>query len=286
MLPSGWRPRPFVVASVLLHGAVAGVLLLWPGWWAALLLTLLANHAVIGLLVIWPQNQLLGPALVRLPATAVARREVALTFDDGPDPAVTPQVLAMLAAAGATASFFCIGVRAQRHPALVRAIVLAGHSVENHTLHHRFGFAVGMPRALRREIGGAQTVLTALSGQAPRFFRAPLGFRGPPLDPVLAQAGLRAASWTRRGYDTAWRKPQRVLFMLLRGLKAGDVLLLHDGNAARTTNGTPMVLAVLPAVLDALQARGLNAVALPAACAPATSAAAPACPAPAAYAST
>ena len=285
-MPAEWWPTRFVAVSVGLHLAVAVELVLHPAWWPWLLAGLLANHTVATIFTLWPQSQVLGPALVRLPPQAAARGEVAITFDDGPDPEVTPQVLAILAAADATASFFCICARAQRHPALVRAIATAGHSVENHTLTHTKLFACLIPPALTREIMGAQRLLGAIAGQPPRFFRAPMGFRGPPLDPVLARAGLRAACWTRRGYDTIRRNPTRVLDDLLQNLSAGDILVLHAGNAARPSAGNPVVLAVLPGLLRALQARGLKPVSLAAACAPEAWENAAAGPTSAAYAST
>jgi peptidoglycan/xylan/chitin deacetylase (PgdA/CDA1 family) len=285
-MPADWRRTRFVTVSAGLHLAAAAALIVQPGWWPWLLLGVAGNHAAAAALVLWPQNQALGPALVRLPPDAAARGEVALTFDDGPDPEVTPQVLALLTAAGAGASFFCIGKRAARHPSLVQAIAEAGHSVENHTLTHNLGFAFLGPNGLRREIDGAQRVLAAAAGRPPRFFRAPMGFRGPLLDRVLGRAGLRAVCWTRRGCDTLPRKPASVLRGLLRDLAAGDVLMLHDGNAARMPDGTPLVLAVLPELLAAIRARGLTAVSLAAACAPATSEYAAARTPPAVYAST
>jgi hypothetical protein len=83
---------------------------------------------------------------------------------------------------------------------------------------------------------------------------------------VLAKCGLRYVSWTRRGYDAVRHDPLGVAARLTRGLAAGDVLLLHDGAQVRTDAGEPVVLAVLPAVLDQLAARGLKSVSLPAGC--------------------
>ncbi|HMS04910.1 MAG TPA: polysaccharide deacetylase family protein, partial [Burkholderiaceae bacterium] len=94
-------------------------------------------------------------------------------------------------------------------------------------------------------------------------FRAIAGLRNPFLEPILCRQGLLLASWTRRGYDTAEREPERVLARLLDGLAAGDVLMLHDGHAARSASGQAIVLAVLPRLLAELRARGLRAVALP-----------------------
>ena len=256
-----WRPSRAIGASIALHAAAVGLLCVRPAWWPLLLSAVVANHALLTFAVLSPRSRLLGPNLSRLPAGA--GEAVGLTFDDGPDPAVTPRVLDILARAGVTASFFCIGIRARAHPTLVQAIAAAGHSVENHSLTHPLGFASRMPPGLRREVGGAQMILTSLAGRPARFFRAPFGFRSPALDFVLARAGLRHVAWTRRGYDTVCRDPAVVLRRLLRGVAAGDILLLHDGNGARTVQGDPVVLEVLPALLAALAARRLRPMSLP-----------------------
>lgn len=281
-----WRPSLLVRLSIGLHGTALALVILRPAWWPWLAGAVVLNQALLTAAGLWPRSRLLGPNLVRLPPASAARGEVALTFDDGPDPAVTPRVLELLAASCATASFFCIAARAAAHPDLVQQIVQRGHSVENHSLTHPNHFACLMPPGLRRQVGGAQAILAEAAGRPPRFFRPPMGFRGPPLDFVLARAGLRHVAWTRRGYDATSRNPARVLRRLLRDLAAGDVLLLHDGNAARTRTGEPVVLAVLPALLAALAARGLRAVSLPDAYAAAADGVAdPGTPASAGYAS-
>ena len=252
-----------------------------PGGWPWALGLVLGSHAAIAGLSLAPRSQAVGRTLVRLPPGA---RDgcVALTFDDGPDPEVTPALLDLLDAGGARASFLLIGERARAHPDLVREIARRGHAVENHTLRHVPWFACLGLGALRREVAGAQAVLAPLAGRPPRYVRAPAGIRSPLLDPVLSGLGLHHAAWTRRGYDTRCGNPGRVLRRLLRGLRPGDVLLLHDGNAARTVAGAPVVLEVVPALLTALAHRGLRAVPLPSPAAPgATGAAAGAAGSPA-----
>ncbi|MDB5809421.1 MAG: GlcNAc deacetylase, Carbohydrate Esterase Family 4-like protein [Betaproteobacteria bacterium] len=261
-----WRPALLIQLSAWWHAACLLVLAVRPAWWPWLLVALAANHALISLAVLWPRGRWLGPNLTRLPAAAVTRSEISLTFDDGPDPMITPQVLALLERFGARASFFLIGEKAAAFPDIVSAIVRAGHSVENHTYRHPHAFAFFSVAALRREIEAAQTVIAGIAGRAPLFFRAPAGFRSPLLDYVLARMGMRYASWTRRGYDAVRRDPAQILRALTRGLAAGDVLVLHDGTRTITHEGVPVVLAVLPALLEELAARGLKSVPLPAAC--------------------
>lgn len=231
---------------------------LWP--WAAGLVGL--NQLCLALAGLWPRSQLLGPNWVRLPMPAAQRGEIAITIDDGPDPQITPQVLEILDRHHARATFFCIGERARRYPDLCREIVRRGHAIENHTQRHSVLFAFLGPFRTRREIRKAQDTLTAITGQAPRFFRPPAGMRSPVLHPVLAHLGLLHASWSRRGFDTRETKPDVVLNRLLHGLKGGDILLLHDGNAARTAAGAPVILEVLPRLLDSVVRAGLRPVTL------------------------
>lgn len=261
-----WRPALLIRLSVWWHAAVLITLIGRPAWWPWVLAALAANHAVLSLAVLWPRGCWLGPNITRLPVAAAARAEISLTFDDGPDPRITPQVLDLLDRYGAKASFFCIGEKAAAFPDIVKTIVQRGHSVENHTYRHPHAFAFFGMSGLRREIEAAQTVIGGISGRPPLFFRAPAGFRSPLLDPVLAACGLRYVSWTRRGYDAVRRDPPQILQRLTRDLAAGDVLVLHDGTRARTTEGVPVVLAVLPRLLEHLAAHGLKSVALPTAC--------------------
>ena len=256
-----WRPRPAVAAAAGVHLAVPGVLLASPADWPYAFAAVAGSHALLALFGLWPRSQVLGRTLVRLPPGEREGR-VALTFDDGPDPEVTPALLDQLDRCGAKASFFLIGERARTHPDLVREIARRGHGVENHTMRHLRRFALLGPRALRREVAEAQAVLTRLAGRPPHFVRTPAGLRSPLLDPTLAGLRLRHASWMRRGFDARCGDSARVLRRLLHRLRQGDVLMLHDGNSARTYEGKPVVLEVVPALLAALAARGLQPVPL------------------------
>ncbi len=182
---------------------------------------LVANHAALAVAGLLPRSRAIGPNVARLPPAAARRKEVALTFDDGPDPEVTPRVLDQLDEAGMTATFFLIGERAARHPALVREIVRRGHAVENHSHRHSTAFAFYGLGRMRRDVEAAQAAIADAAGVAPVFFRAPFGIRSPLLDPALARCGLHYVSWTRRGFDTVARKPERVLERLARGRRGG-----------------------------------------------------------------
>lgn len=262
---AAWRPNLFLRGSALLHAAALAGVAVAPELWGWALGAVAANQAVLTAGGLLPRSRLLGPNWTRLPAAAAARGEIALTLDDGPDPEVTPRALELLARAGVSATFFCIAERAARHPRLVRAMVDAGHAVENHSLRHRHDFALLGPRRYVEELGAAQDVLAALAGSTPRFFRAPAGLRNPFLGYALARLGLTLASWTRRGFDSVSGDPALVVRRLSRGLAAGDILVLHDGHAARAADGVPVVLAVLPPLLERIAAAGLRPVTLRAA---------------------
>jgi peptidoglycan/xylan/chitin deacetylase (PgdA/CDA1 family) len=250
------------MASAAAHGvALAGTLAhppLWP--WAAGVVV--ADHLLLGSCGLVPRSRALGPNWTRLPAAACARNEVAITLDDGPDPAVTPKVLVLLEAAGVRATFFCIGERVRRHPGLAREIVAAGHCIENHSEHHPWWFSMLGPAHMRSEIERAQLSIAETVDRLPRFFRAPAGLRNPFLEPQLARLGLQLASWTRRAFDTVNGSAEQVLVRLTGKLRPGDILLLHDADGAHSRAGTPVVLEVLPRLLDAVAQARLTPVTL------------------------
>ena len=247
-----WIPSPLLLASAALHAGAGLGVLLRPGVWPWALGTVVTNHLLLGAAGLLPRSHLLGPNWTRLPAHSAERGEVAITIDDGPDPEVTPQVLSQLARHRARASFFCVGERVERYPELVRQIVQAA------TRWKTTANATATPSPSSdhapcgRRLPDAQDEIARVTGNAPCFFRAPAGLRNPFLDPVLSRLQLRLASWTRRGFDTVTRDADAVYARLVKSLQAGDILLLHDGNAARGKNGVPVILDVLPRLLETL----------------------------------
>jgi peptidoglycan-N-acetylglucosamine deacetylase len=254
-----WRPSVAIRLSIALHLACAIAFVAWPRGWPWLLTALVLCHLALAGAGMWPRSTLLGPNLLRLPGAAARRGEIALTFDDGPDRDVTPLVLDILDRYRAKASFFCIGDKAAAHPDIVTDVLRRGHGVENHSMRHSKLFALFGLKALRTDIGMAQSLLSKLAGRPPAFFRAPMGIRNPLLDPIVAGLGLTYTSWTRRGFDTSKRDAAVVLARLTRGLAAGDIILLHDRKSA---HGEAIVLTVLPLLLEHIAAAGLKSVSL------------------------
>lgn len=257
-----WHPTALIRMSIAAHAGAVGLIAVRPALWPWAVGGLLADHVLLTASGLCPRSSLLGPNWNRLPAQSAAARRIAITIDDGPDPEVTPRVLDILDEHKAVATFFCIGDRVVAHPGLTCDIARRGHTIENHSKRHASYFSLLGPRALAAEIASAQDIIGSTVGEPPRFFRAPAGIRNPFLDPVLARLSLRLASWTRRGFDTVSKRPATVLGRLVRGLACGDILLLHDGHAARTADGNAVVLEVLPALLAAINAKQLKPITL------------------------
>jgi peptidoglycan-N-acetylglucosamine deacetylase len=258
-----WHTPALLKASVACHFGAGAAVLAQPGLWPWALGAVVLDHAVVAATGLLPRSTWLGSNMRRLPDASAARGEVSITIDDGPNPALTPLVLDVLDEHRARATFFCIARTAARYPELCREIVRRGHSVQNHSLRHSHTFSLLGPRGFAREIAQAQEVLGQLTGQTPRYFRAPAGLRNPFLAPVLDELGLQLVSWTRRGFDTVRTSPSDVLARLTHKLAAGDILLLHDGTSvAHTSDGVPVVLNVLPRLLQSFEQARLHTVAL------------------------
>lgn len=261
-MSKNWQPSLLIHTSVALHAVALVTLITSPTLWPWILAAIVTNHLVITAAGLWPRSHLLGPNLTHLPATATAKNEIALTIDDGPDPIVTPQVLDILDRYSVKATFFCIADNALRFPQLCQEIIRRGHTIENHSQHHRHNFSLLGYSKIKRELQVAQDTLTNITGQRPLFFRAPAGLRNIFLDPVLTQLELRLATWSVRGFDTQNGNTQQVKNKLLAGLNPGAILLMHDGNAALTPQGIPVIVEVLPSLLASAEASDLHFVTL------------------------
>jgi peptidoglycan/xylan/chitin deacetylase (PgdA/CDA1 family) len=200
----------------------------------------------------------LDPAVVR--RGAPHRRQIALTFDDGPHPALTAATLDVLAAAGCPATFFCVGERVRRHAPLVRRARAEGHLVGNHTLSHRHAWLLP-PAAARGEVlGGARALREAL-GEAVAWLRPPWGAFNAATCGAARQAGQRIALWSVAAPD--WQpgaRPDAIAAHVLRHAHPGAIVDLHDGG--RNERASAAMVAALPAIIAGLRARGYELVRL------------------------
>lgn len=173
-------------------------------------------------------SPLFGRALGRLPRAAGARA-VALTFDDGPNPDATPRVLDALADRGVQATFFLLGRHVERWPALARRVADEGHTLGNHGWHHR-KLHRATPAFVRRDLAMGHEAIAAATGRAPRFFRAPHGFRAPWVSAIAASLGERTVGWTLGVWDTERPGTGAIVRRTIDGTRARSIVLLHDGD--------------------------------------------------------
>lgn len=181
---------------------------------------------------------------------------VALTFDDGPDPATTPAFLEELAARGIRATFFMLGSQIDRAPGLAAEVAAAGHEVAVHGHEHRY-LPLRGPGAVWSDLSRATERAGEVTGVAPRFFRPPYGVLSGPSLPVLRGLQLTPVLWGAWGRE--WERGATgasVLRNVLQGLRGGVTVALHDSDAARASLSGP-ALAGLPFLLEECERRGL-----------------------------
>jgi peptidoglycan/xylan/chitin deacetylase (PgdA/CDA1 family) len=194
--------------------------------------------------------------------TVAAERVVALTFDDGPDPFFTPQVLDVLAEHGAVATFFAVGKRAERHPALVRRIVDEGHALGSHSWSHREPGELSA-RELGRDYRLGRRAVEAAAWRDTPLFRPPKGLWDARTALVTRAAGMRTWLWTVDSED--YRPGIDAGEIAERGaaVAGGGVILLHDGielALAPEAEDRSATVAALPDLISRIRARGLDLV--------------------------
>ena len=189
---------------------------------------------------------------------ASGSNRIALTFDDGPTAGSTERVLDALRDARATATFFVVGVNAQRSPELLRRIHNEGHLIANHTFHHSHYAVVRTLKYWKREIQKTDEEIESIIGVRPALFRPPMGVKTWHTIRAARELGHSVVTWSRRAMDGF---PTRSVRIVKRFHDAGDgeILLLHDGIEPHSThrNRAATIGAVRP-VIESLRARRLE----------------------------
>ena len=185
--------------------------------------------------------------------------EVWLTIDDGPHPENTPEMLDVLGSHQAKATFFGIGERILKWPHLARAITEAGHHLQNHTFSHpAASFWAALPARAREEISLCSDAILETTGISSLQFRAPAGIANPFVHASMESAGLRMIGWSASGLDGIPHRPERVVQKILRDVRPGAIILLHEGTLAGLSPGTRA--RTLEAVLRGLKTQGYRAI--------------------------
>lgn len=186
---------------------------------------------------------------------------VAITFDDGPDPAATREIMTLLEERGHRGTFFVIGQRAAAERELVHEIARRGHALGNHSYFHSHLTPFHSAGRLAAELEETGAVLAATTGVRPRWFRPPMGLLSPPVAEAARRAGLDVVGWTCSARD-GWASTtlEAAVARLERGLRPGAILVLHD--AVERGTRAPIAPAVLRRLLVLLEVRGLRSVTL------------------------
>jgi peptidoglycan-N-acetylglucosamine deacetylase len=197
---------------------------------------------------------------LRLPRRIAIADGVAITFDDGPHPQGTPATLEALREAGARAVFFLVGEQVDRNPSLAAEIVAAGHTVALHGYRHRNMLRLS-PSRFAGDLERGLFALADATGVVPAHYRPPYGIFAAPAIRIVRRRGLRPLLWSRWGHD--WRArttAAAIAAEVSSGLRAGDVLLLHDADHYSAPGSWRRTVGALPQVLAAVEAAGLRAV--------------------------
>jgi peptidoglycan/xylan/chitin deacetylase (PgdA/CDA1 family) len=182
-----------------------------------------------------------------------AGRRLALTFDDGPDAEWTPRVLDILGHAGVRATFFVIGARAVRAPAVVKRIAAEGHEVANHSWSHRNLWFCG-PRATREQVRRGHDTIADLTGTAPRHFRPPWGMVNAAMFSAVRSAGERVVFWSIQPEGQRPASAERQVAYVLHRAHAGAIIDLHD--AEGTPRAPERLVEALPGMIEGLRTAG------------------------------
>lgn len=182
-------------------------------------------------------------------------RQVALTFDDGPNAMATPRILDTLRELDVTATFFLLGRHVERWPAIARRVAREGHAIGNHGYHHRTLHLRGPAYARLDMQLGTQAIRDA-TGESPRYFRAPHGFRSPWVNRIARELDQRPVGWTLGVWDTDRPGADVIAARVSRGVRPGSIVLLHDGDASDPDGDRSQTAEALPTIIRNVRTSG------------------------------
>lgn len=182
----------------------------------------------------------------------IGQNWVSITFDDGPDPEFTPQVLDLLKKHGAKSTFFCVGHKVEKHPDLLKRIIAEGHTIGNHTYSHSRSFGFYSTEEVVSELERSKAIVKDLTGLTMDMYRPTFGVTNPAIEKAVKDLGIQSIGWSVRSLDTTARTENMVLKRITSKVSKGDIVLLHDSSAKS--------VAVLERLLVFLQEKNLQSV--------------------------
>ena len=211
-----------VFIILLLSIGVADYLIGVPFWLYIIPIILLLGFIIAGSSI--PSLQIFLPAYTH---PQVTKKQIAITFDDGPAPP-TLEVLDVLKKFEAKATFFCIGRRIDKYPAIFERIVEEGHTVGNHSYSHSNRFPFFSPKKITEEINTTNVLISKTTGQPSCLFRPPFGVTNPAISRAVKDTRQVVIGWNLRSMDTTTKRYEKVVARIKARLRPGTVLLLHD----------------------------------------------------------
>ncbi|MBL7703705.1 MAG: polysaccharide deacetylase family protein [Ferruginibacter sp.] len=184
----------------------------------------------------------------------INKKEIALSFDDGPAENYTPQILDVLKAENVKATFFCIGNRIGGNENILKQVQEEGHIIGNHSYSHHFWFDMYPAKKMQEDLRQMDAELERVTGLKPKLFRPPYGVTNPNLAKAIKKGGYMPVGWSVRSMDTVIKDEKKLLDKINAGIKPGAVFLFHD-----TSKNTA---AVLPDFIKEVKKRGYSIVPL------------------------
>lgn len=204
-----------------------------------------------------PASSLLYPTLIRGRSD---QPHVSLTFDDGPDPEITPRLLDMLAEHQARATFFVIGRQLEKSLAIGKRMLDEGHELGNHSWHHSRLQNFYSTAGHAAEMDRCSQLIKSVTGQAREpLYRPPVGLKSPAMARAAQKRNLTAVAWSIHSRDTIMRDANAIARNILRRVRPGDIVLLHDGHDLDNRH-RPIIHEIVPPLLRGLQELGLKSV--------------------------
>lgn len=215
--------------------------------------------SLAGLHTMAPWSQLYGRNFLGLPP---GTKQLALTYDDGPNDPYTQQLIEVLQRQNAKATFFLLGKYVNERPQIVRALVDAGHAVGNHSWDHPNLIFCSAAKT-RRQIEDTQKAIEDACGVTPKLFRPPFGGRRPGTFAIAREFGLTPVMWRVTCYDWSAKGTESIEQKARKGIRGGDVILLHDGGHVKLGTNRSLSVQATGNLIREYQAKGFEFVSVP-----------------------
>jgi peptidoglycan/xylan/chitin deacetylase (PgdA/CDA1 family) len=180
------------------------------------------------------------------------KKEIAISFDDGPAENYTKEILTLLNSENIKATFFCIGNRIAGNETILKQVQADGHIIGNHSYSHHFWFDMYSTKKMQEDLKQMDTEMERVTGLKPKLFRPPYGVTNPNLAKAIKNCGYKPVGWSVRSMDTVIKDERKLLDKINEGIKPGAVFLFHD--TSKTT------VAVLPQFIQEVKKRGYSII--------------------------